>query len=134
MNKSYGDKLKNPLWQKKRLEIFKRDNWTCQSCNRTDLTLHIHHLFYLPGCDPWDYRDSHLVTYCENCHNSEHLIGNQINESLIEIIKNNPLLIKPVAQLCILSEKFDGFGSRLKDFLNDAMVDYLETKKGGQNV
>ena len=25
---SYSDKLKDPRWQRKRLEIFERDNWT----------------------------------------------------------------------------------------------------------
>jgi len=27
---SYSDTLKNPLWQKKRLEILSRDKFTCQ--------------------------------------------------------------------------------------------------------
>jgi 5-methylcytosine-specific restriction endonuclease McrA len=33
MNKSkYSEKLRDPRWQKKRLEIFQRDNFICQNC------------------------------------------------------------------------------------------------------
>jgi 5-methylcytosine-specific restriction endonuclease McrA len=36
--RTYGDKLKDPRWQKRRLEIFKRDEWTCQQCGDTETT------------------------------------------------------------------------------------------------
>jgi hypothetical protein len=67
---TYAEKLKDPRWQKKRLEIFERDNWTCTtiSCNSKDATLHVHHLDYLPNTEPWDYPDHFLVTKCEHCH------------------------------------------------------------------
>lgn len=29
-DKTYAEKLKDPRWQKRRLEIFERDDWTCQ--------------------------------------------------------------------------------------------------------
>ena len=32
MAKTYSRKLSNPLWQKKRLKILERDNWTCKKC------------------------------------------------------------------------------------------------------
>ena len=50
---TYSEKLKDPRWQKKRLEIFERDNWACKKCGDTDTTLHLHHLEY-QNCDPWD--------------------------------------------------------------------------------
>jgi len=31
-------------------------------------TLAIHHLYYTPNTEPWDYSDSALVTVCELCH------------------------------------------------------------------
>lgn len=31
----YAKKLMDPRWQKKRLEIFKRDGWKCQNCGLT---------------------------------------------------------------------------------------------------
>ena len=53
--KKYSDKMKDPRWQKKRLEIFERDGWSCCRCGDTESTLNVHHLRYVPGHDPWDY-------------------------------------------------------------------------------
>jgi hypothetical protein len=64
---NYSDKLKNPLWQKKRLEIFKRDKWKCKKCGDTKTTLCVHHLEYSNG-EPWDIDNKFLVTLCEHCH------------------------------------------------------------------
>jgi hypothetical protein len=66
--KTYSEKLKDPRWQRKRLEILKRDEFTCLSCCDNEKTLHVHHSFYKKGADPWDYEDRHLVTLCEECH------------------------------------------------------------------
>jgi len=124
---TYSEKLRSPLWQRRRLDIFQRDNFQCQSCDRTDLTLHVHHLKYFPNLEPWEYEDHYLVTYCELCHNSEHLMGDSIRESLIQIVSENSLYIHLVAQLCILTEKNPAFIPQLKEFLNNAMIDYLKT-------
>ena len=63
----YSEKLKDPKWQKKRLKILERDNWTCQKCLSTKKTLHVHHKHYLK-CDPWEYPDKALISLCEECH------------------------------------------------------------------
>jgi hypothetical protein len=67
----YSEKLRDPRWQRKRLEILSRDNWTCQACDEKEDTLHVHHLKYLRGRDPWDYEDKDLITLCEYCHEQE---------------------------------------------------------------
>lgn len=66
--KTYSDLLKDPRWQKKRLEILARDEWKCQSCYDSETTLHVHHKHYHKGHKPWEYEDRELVTLCENCH------------------------------------------------------------------
>ncbi|MCP4345705.1 MAG: AAA family ATPase [Desulfobacterales bacterium] len=70
----YSEKLKDPRWQKKRLEIFQRDNWTCQEpdCGDTATTLVVHHKQYIPDVEPWEYEDEDLVTLCVNCHEDKH--------------------------------------------------------------
>lgn len=70
--KTYKQKLRDPRWQKKRLEIFNRDNWTCLDCKRTDRELHLHHNKYEYGTEPWDYEDNVYETLCYVCHNDEH--------------------------------------------------------------
>lgn len=70
MSKTYSEKLKDPRWQKKRLEILNRDNFTCVECGSDLDTLHIHHIAYI-NCDPWDIDNSLLLTLCEECHKEE---------------------------------------------------------------
>lgn len=65
---SYSEKLLDPRWQKKRLQIFERDNFTCQKCFNTKETLHVHHLAYIKDTEPWDYPDDYLLTVCMLCH------------------------------------------------------------------
>lgn len=64
----YSEKLRDPRWQKKRLEILARDGWCCKSCLTTERTLHVHHLFYFKNKDPWDIPSGFLLTLCEDCH------------------------------------------------------------------
>ena len=66
--KTYSEKLKDPRWQKKRLEILERDEWECKACGDKDTTLHVHHIFYIPGKEPWEIPNGLLVTFCERCH------------------------------------------------------------------
>ena len=70
MLKTYSDKLKSPKWQKKRLEILQRDDFTCQLCKSTEKTLHVHHNEYEGYKDPWDYDNKKLITYCDSCHHA----------------------------------------------------------------
>jgi hypothetical protein len=68
---TYQEKLKDPRWQKRRLEVFERDGWKCRKCSRGDKTLNIHHLIYLPNKEPWEYNNKMLLTLCEDCHLEE---------------------------------------------------------------
>lgn len=60
MSNDYSERLKDPRWQKKRLEIFERDKWQCQFCEDKDSTLVVHHKDYVKGKEPWDYPNSEL--------------------------------------------------------------------------
>jgi hypothetical protein len=70
---SYRDKLKDPRWQKKRLEVFSKANWKCQNqkCKRSDLQLHVHHLVYR-RVEPWEYELNELEALCKHCHLKAH--------------------------------------------------------------
>lgn len=65
---TYSEKLKDPRWQKLRLEVLERDGWACRNCGDKTETLHVHHTFYEFGKDPWDYDSASLWTLCEACH------------------------------------------------------------------
>lgn len=66
---TYSEKLRDPRWQKRRLEIMQRDKYACQHCHSTTNTLHVHHVHYNKGAMPWEYEDDMLMTLCEDCHN-----------------------------------------------------------------
>jgi hypothetical protein len=68
---NYKEQALDPRWQKRRLEILQRDNFECQGCKEKTKTLHVHHWYYETDRDYWDYPDSALSTFCEDCH--EHL-------------------------------------------------------------
>lgn len=85
---SYGEKLQDPRWQKRRLEIFTRDKWTCQGCESTEKTLHVHHRFYLKGREPWDHPDVALVTLCKGCHEQDPELKDR--EALLCTIADTP--------------------------------------------
>jgi uncharacterized protein YlaI len=63
---TYAEKLKNPKWQKKRLEILNRDNFCCQKCGDAETELRVHHKKY--NGNPWDAADEDLITLCKICH------------------------------------------------------------------
>lgn len=65
---NYSQKLKDPRWQKKRLEVMERDKFTCRTCGETKETLTVHHINYRKGADPWEYDSDNLRCLCESCH------------------------------------------------------------------
>lgn len=83
--KSYAEQLKDPRWQKKRLEILDRDEWTCHWCKSTEKTLHVHHGYYERGMYLWDYPNWSLVTFCEECHQ-------RASVKILDILKALPYL------------------------------------------
>lgn len=64
--KTYSEKLKDPRWQRKRLEIMQRDNFTCTQCGDKTDTQNVHHWQY--SKEPWDAKNEDLTTVCRSCH------------------------------------------------------------------
>ncbi len=65
---TYSQKLKDPRWQKKRLEVMEMAEWKCYSCGGSERPLHVHHVNYFKGLDPWDYENDNLRSLCDLCH------------------------------------------------------------------
>ena len=65
----YREYLKTDAWQRKRYVVFKRDNWTCQSCGAK--ATQVHHKKYAKyqiGKEPIKW----LVSLCKPCHQKLH--------------------------------------------------------------
>ena len=86
---TYKEKLRDPRWQKKRLEIFSRDDWACCYCHRKDSTLQVHHLIYAKR-DPWDYPNHIYQTLCESCHSERQELTDKIVDAIRLALKNVP--------------------------------------------
>lgn len=95
---NYIEKLRDPRWQKRRLEIMERDGWACLACGDKKSTLSVHHLVYTG--EPWEAPAHHLETLCENCHELREdfnkLSGRSIipTEAIIAILGFNQAMAK----------------------------------------
>lgn len=125
---TYSEKLKDPRWQRKRLEILQRDDFMCLICQDSAQQLHVHHKQYRRGADPWDYPDSNFVTLCCECHENvkaiqefvSHMAGFEpaittlshcvflLNSPwcdefwiVIGVFRNNPSLLTQVYKSCL---------------------------------
>lgn len=83
---TYSEKLKDPRWQKKRLDIMQRDDFTCQTCGQKSKTLHVHHNTYIFDNDPWDYPDKNLKTLCWECHQEEEYYKSQLQDTIHDLL------------------------------------------------
>jgi 5-methylcytosine-specific restriction endonuclease McrA len=95
---TYSEKLRNPKWQRKRLEILNRDGFKCLFCGADDKNLQVHHLLYQRR-DPWDYPDYLYQTLCDGCHQSrQELTDKAVNALRIAISKVPTARLESVAQ------------------------------------
>ena len=81
-SQTYFAKLKDPRWQKLRLEILERDGWACRCCGNEESTLHVHHKYYESGFDPWDYDPGTLETLCKECHESVQILDRDLKREI----------------------------------------------------
>ena len=83
--KSYTEKLCDPRWQRKRLEVFNAAGWRCQECNADDQTLHVHHIFYVSCLEPWDAPPELLLCLCKFHHQERQAVEQVI---FVEVAKH----------------------------------------------
>lgn len=65
---SYYEQLRDPRWQRKRLEVMEAAGWACEKCGETAETFNVHHSYYEKGVMAWDYPNHSLHCLCETCH------------------------------------------------------------------
>lgn len=71
-NLTYWEKLRDPQWQRLRLEAMQKANFTCELCMDSKSPLNVHHKEYFKGHEPWEYEVAQLAVLCESCHESHH--------------------------------------------------------------
>jgi hypothetical protein len=76
---TYYELLRDPRWQRKRLEVMQAADFACVLCGDKSTTLNVHHDYYTKGAMPWDYPASALKCLCETCHEKRHVKLRDIN-------------------------------------------------------
>lgn len=104
---SYVEALKSPKWQRKRLEVMQRDNFTCVRCQDTETTLNVHHKEYHRNKKPWEYEAEFLETLCETCHKKEHKKSDKrlTDEQFNQIYNHPSKFTDPKAAKRIINER-----------------------------
>ena len=85
--KQYWQKLQDPRWQRKRLEILNRAEFCCEGCGDSQSQLQVHHGYYEKGKEPWEYEDDTLWCLCDECHEKAHVAQKAAN---LALAKYNP--------------------------------------------
>lgn len=83
--KTYSEKLRDPRWQRMRLEVMSRDGFKCVACSSGEHTLNVHHGYYRRGADPWEYPLESLHTLCEECHSFYESVKERAHEALARL-------------------------------------------------
>jgi hypothetical protein len=127
---SYADKLRDPRWQRKRLEVMERDGWKCVSCRETEATLNVHHLRYSVTGNPWDIDAKYLSTLCEGCHKAESADRKRLMDSIEDTLVIGGWWVSDLWRLdVLLGEFYREHGQRAGAAFHDVIiagVDVLE--------
>lgn len=83
---TYAQQLRDPRWQKRRLEVLERDEWACTHCGDDESELHVHHLRYAAGKKPWDYGPEDLRTLCRGCHEEATRVTRSARDLLYDML------------------------------------------------
>lgn len=110
---SYGEKLKDPRWQRYRLELMGRDDFACRLCGDRSTTLNIHHLKY--SGEPWDAPAEFLWTLCADCHtivsaNKIDLMSSVVRVRKIPKEKSTTILFCDETGLSVYTKTLAGVG------------------------
>jgi hypothetical protein len=79
MSHEYSEKLRDPRWQRKRLECMNAAGWACEICKHQYEELMVHHKVYRRSeitnelLEPWEYPQQDLQCLCKTCHTLKHL-------------------------------------------------------------
>jgi hypothetical protein len=121
---TYGEQLKHPNWQRKRLEVLEHAEFRCQRCMDAESTLHVHHKRYVKGRMAWEYEARELVALCEDCHQEMHAESDAVAYMLTHVSAGGYTQLRDVVALLagwlrVLHRGPDGLGP-VSDYVSDA--------------
>lgn len=82
---TYQEQLRDPRWQKKRLEILNRAEFKCEDCGDDKITLEVHHVTYEKGRLAWEYPNENFKALCEKHHKERAFVEKKILLALCDL-------------------------------------------------
>ncbi len=98
---TYSEKLRDPRWQRKRLEVLQAADFKCEFCGDGTQTLHVHHLKYTG--EPWEAPLKDLECLCEYHHEQREQMGGII----MEVIVSKSRASRAAHLLRVMNRRFD---------------------------
>lgn len=106
---TYLEKLKDPRWQRCRLEVMERDDFACRHCGDRESTLNVHHTYYERGLQPWEYDRESLLCLCESCHHKAEDVRQAVVFTLGQLtLGEQDRVLKFARDMLNMHEEFDG--------------------------
>lgn len=132
MKPTYSEKLLDPRWQRKRLEVMDFWAFSCSECGEKTKTLHVHHQWYIPNREPWEYPMICFQALCKDCHDDRHSqVGEERSDRCAELELLIGTLFDPremgfdcshiafaVSQLCDAGANLPAIRDAICDFLS----------------
>ena len=73
IGKTYAQKLQDPRWLAFAAGIRRDRGNVCRVCKQTGKVIQVHHVFYYPDREPWEYEGEEIVLLCRECHKAIHV-------------------------------------------------------------
>lgn len=120
-----------PEWKAFSTTIRRERQNACQCCKRSDKPTHVHHPFYKPGAEPWQYSKEEVVLLCDNCHEELHEQLNNFRRYVFT--KMTPRVLQVInGALAVALDHFDPlvFAHALAEFVSGGCVGNRATDFG----
>lgn len=98
---SYHQQIRSPEWIRKAHQLKEEANWMCEHCHRKqgEITLTVHHTYYVSGRMLWEYPRCLLICLCQECHMERQTLEQKIYINVADVMRdktNEELMSQPI--------------------------------------
>lgn len=116
----YAAKLGTKEWRAFGEQVRRERGNFCQMCKRGNIETQVHHWFYDPKREPWDYTAQEVVVLCAGCHKEIHAHLQNFRKYVFN--KMTPAVLRVInGALAVALDAYDPlvFAHALAQFVSD---------------